>query len=85
MENIRLYSITLFLDKNRMEHTREAYDVTDLIGDLGGVLEVMISFIGIFLFSISRHSFSLKILEKLFLARSNDKKIFSVAKISKAD
>ena len=68
-----------------MEHTREAYDVTDLIGDLGGVLEVMISFIGIFLFPISRHSFSLKILEKLFLARSNDKKIFSNAKISKAD
>ena len=68
-----------------MDHSRESYDITDLIGDLGGVLEVMISAIGFFLFPISSHSFGLKILEKLFLARTNDKKIFSVAKISKAD
>ena len=61
------------LDKVRINHTRESYDITDLIGDLGGVLEVLISFIGLFLFPISEHSYGLKVLEKLFLARTNDK------------
>ena len=78
-----MYTLTLFPDKVKIAHSREAYDITDLIGDLGGVLEVLISGFGLFLFPISTHSFVLKILEKLFLARTSDKNIFSRAKISK--
>jgi hypothetical protein len=53
-----------------MEHSREIYNIFDLIGDLGGVLEIIVAFFGFFLFGIAEKSFVLKALEKLFLAHT---------------
>ena len=52
-----------------MEYERQAYNLIDLLGDLGGVAEVIIGTFGIFLFPISEFSFNLSALKKLFTAR----------------
>ena len=53
-------------------HSREKYSLLDLLGDLGGVLEVIILVTGMIFFSISEHSFVLKVIEKMFFARTDD-------------
>jgi hypothetical protein len=59
-----------------VEHSREIYNILDLVGDLGGVLEVLLTLFGIFMFRISERSFVLKALEKLFLAHTVQTNIF---------
>ena len=49
----------------------------DLVGDLGGVFEVLTGLLGIFLFPISQHSFILTASKILFKARTCDGSIFS--------
>jgi hypothetical protein len=61
-------------------HTREAYGFLDLIGDLGGVLEVLVGFLGFFMMPLSEHSFVLKALNKMFLARTYDTNLFKKPK-----
>jgi hypothetical protein len=74
--NNLFFMMTLRLGNKEVLHTREVYNLMDLVGDLGGVFEVVISIIGIFMFPISNHSFVFKALEKLFLARTLDTSIF---------
>ena len=50
-----------------MVHFRQAYHFLDVIGDLAGVLEIMIMFIGLIFFPIAEHSFNIKFINKLFL------------------
>jgi hypothetical protein len=57
-------------------HSRKVYNLLDLIGALGGVLEIIVSVLGFFFLPISSHMFTLKALEKLFLARSHDNQVF---------
>ena len=40
-------------------HVREVFNLFDLVGDLGGVIEVMIIVMGVLLYPISEHSFLL--------------------------
>ena len=48
----------------------------DLLGDLGGVTEVIMICFGFMLYPISEHSFYLKAFKKLFIAKTADDKIF---------
>lgn len=48
-----LLTINLYLNKDSILHTREVYNLLDLIGDLGGVVEVLIIVIGVLLYPIS--------------------------------
>ena len=75
---IFMFDITLM--PQQQEHSREVYNLLDLMGDLGGVLEVFIFACGIILFPISEHSFVIKALQILFLARTRDKHMFEVNK-----
>lgn len=47
----------------------------DILGDLGGVIEILMIVLGTFLYPISEHSFILKALQKLYLARTKDAKL----------
>lgn len=53
----------------------------DLLGDLGGVTEVIMICFGFMLYPISEHSFYLKAFKKLFLAKTADENIFIKKKI----
>lgn len=48
----------------------------DFIGDIGGVSEVFIFMLGIFIIPFSKFSFVLKAVQKLFLAKTKDGNIF---------
>lgn len=43
-----------------------------MIGELGGITKVIMFVFGFFLYPISEHSFTLKALKKLYLAKSKD-------------
>ena len=60
-----------------MSHSREVYNLLDLMGDLGGIIEVLIFGCSFFVTPISEHSFILKALKKLFLAKTVHKELFS--------
>ena len=49
----QLLTINLYLNKDSILHTREVFNLLDLIGDLGGVVEVLIIVIGVLLYPIS--------------------------------
>ena len=55
-----------------MTHTREVYNVLDLLGDLGGSNEIFIFLIGIFIFPISEFGYKMKVLELLYQVDGKD-------------
>ena len=48
----------------------------DLLGDLGGVTEVMMIVFCFILLPISEHSFVVKSMKKLYIARTHEKNLF---------
>jgi hypothetical protein len=58
------------------KHTRAIYGFLDLLGDLGGVTEVIMITFGILFYPISEHSFIMTATKKLFMARTNEPDLF---------
>lgn len=58
-------------------HERAVYGSLDLLGDLGGVTEVVMLVFGFILFPISEHSFTLKAAKKMFKARTAENGLFN--------
>ena len=50
-----------------------------MLGDLGGVTEVIMLCLGIFLFPISESSYNMMSTKRMFLARTKDEKFFDEA------
>jgi hypothetical protein len=73
--------VNISLNPKENLHTREVYNIIDLIGNLGGVFEIIVKVLGLFFLPISSHSFVMKALEKLFLARTLDTSMFVKAKL----
>ena len=71
-----MYNIVLILGQTGVAHSRRKYGLFDLLGDLGGVLEVIMIIFGMFLYPISEHSFVIKAANKLFFARTNRNDVF---------
>lgn len=46
---------------------RKIYSLLDLLGDMGGIMDIIIQVLGVFMFPLSEFSFILKALEKLYL------------------
>ena len=47
------------LDEEKGVYNYEAYGILDFLGDLGGVLEIIVFFLGIFFSPIARHSYKI--------------------------
>ena len=62
-------------------HKREIFNLLDLVGDLGGVIEVMVLIFGFVFFPISQQSFILKFTKSLFKARTSDGQLFRKTKV----
>ena len=60
---------------------RNTYNWMDLIGDIAGIFELIKTIFGILIFRISKISFYMSAMKKLFLVKSKkdtfDKKVFS--------
>lgn len=57
-------------------HKRKIYDIVALLGDLGGVTEVIMLVLGIVLFPISESSYNILSTKRMFLARTGDDNLF---------
>lgn len=66
----------IMLEDESIRHIRYIYNVLDVLGDLGGVTEVIMLLFGFFLFPISEHSFILQALRRLYKARTTDDSLF---------
>ena len=78
-----VFMLNFMIDESKISHSREVYNLMDLIGDLGGVLEVIIFLFGFFLFPASEFSFVIKALQKLYLARTSQSGLFKNDKMLK--
>ena len=74
--NDLLAQSVLFLEPSTASFEREAYNSLALLGDLGGVLEVIMLFIGFFVRPLSAHSFIQESARKLFFARTSQEDLF---------
>ena len=72
----KLLQVTVFLKGSVISHNRVVFNFFDLIGELGGVIEVFILFFGFFIFPVARHLFVLKAIKLLFYARTKDESLF---------
>ena len=79
-----IFCITVSLDEQMDMHFRDIYNVFDLLGDLGGVTEVLILMFYLFITPLSEHSFMIKALSKLYLARTTDRDLFVKPPFEKA-
>lgn len=71
-----VYKAVVQLNQENIKHMRKIYSLIDLLGDLGGITEVVMLGFGFFLYSVSQHSFYLKAAKRLFLARTKNEKVF---------
>ena len=52
------------------------YNILDVLGDLGGIVEIIMIIFGFLLYPVSEHSFYLRASRMLFFARTKEEKIF---------
>jgi len=57
-----LFTFALFMAETKLSHSRKAYGLLDLMGDMGGIIEVLTFGCSFFINPISEHSFILKAL-----------------------
>ena len=70
----------MYLDQQKYVHTRQIYSILDLLGDLGGVLEVLLFVAGLFILPLSEFSFNLKALSLLYMGKTSNPELFRLPK-----
>lgn len=80
IDKLALYQCYVYLMKEQVKHTRAVYGLIDLLGDLGGVTEIIMILFGFILFQVSEHSFTIQATKKLFYASTSDDKLFEGSK-----
>lgn len=61
-----IFKLEISLSENFTEHQREVYNLFTLLGDLGGVADVIISILSLFISPISDLSYSFEAISKFF-------------------
>jgi len=82
-DSLELYNTYIILSTSNVKYTRTAYNILDLLGDTGGIFEVVMLLFGWLMFPISEYSFILKAAKRLFLARTTDHEMFEYTKCDK--
>ena len=78
-----LFTTIIYLSDEMTFFSRQIYSILDLLGEFGGITEVVMLLSGFYLYSISEHSFVIKALQKLFIARTSNKRLFKAPKTKK--
>ena len=60
-----------FLTSNEVVHKRKIYDIVAVLGDLGGVTEVIMLAMGCLLFPIAESSYNMMSTKRMFIARTS--------------
>lgn len=72
-----LFHTQVVLEPEQQVHQRGVYGIIDLLGDLGGQIEIYLFVFGWIMFALSERSFTLKATKNLFLAKTKDKNMFN--------
>lgn len=62
-----------------LTHKRKIYDIVALLGDLGGVTEVIMLAMGCLLFPIAESSYNMMSTKRMFIARTRNDDLFDEA------
>jgi hypothetical protein len=68
--------LSIMLDNTKTLHSRSINSFVNVIGDLGGVFELIKAVFGFFFFPLATHSFILKAIEVLYFSKTSDSDIF---------
>ena len=68
--------IDFYVSSEQNEHTRQIYNLLDLASDFGGVLSAVATAATILLAAISEHSFIVRALQNLYVAKTPNHKLF---------
>ena len=71
-----VYTQKISLHDQYILHSRSGYGMLEIIGDLGGVMEVFLFCLAIIVRPFAVFSFNMKALQKMFLAKTFDNKLF---------
>lgn len=71
-----IYNSDTFLQAETISHSRRIYGILDLLGDLGGVTEVLALCFGFMLFPLSEFFFVLDATKQIFMAKTKNDKMF---------
>jgi hypothetical protein len=72
-----LFHSHIVLDQQYVAHKREIYNMFDLLGDLGGVIQVVMICGSVLIGPISYHSFVLKAIRRIYLANTCSDELFA--------
>ena len=72
-----VFENTMSLDDKLMEHSRNAYSLMELLGDIAGLFELIQTISGVLIFRISKISFYISAMKKLFWVKCVDPNIFN--------
>lgn len=75
-DNKLLFRSCVSMHNEQLKYTRAIYNLFDLLGDLGGVTEVIMIVFGFIFYSVSEHSFYLTASQKLFYAKTTQNDVF---------
>jgi hypothetical protein len=67
-----LLRVSSYLQEEAAFNEREVYNLIDLIGEMGGVVEIIVIVFGVIIYPISHQSFILNATSQLFKARTSD-------------
>jgi len=74
--SILLLEYVFYLTSSEIVHKRKIYDLVALLGDLGGVTEVLMLGMGCLLFPIAESSYNMMSTKRMFIARTANNKLF---------
>ena len=76
MDPHKLYITGIFQYGKYFIHNKEVYTLIDCLGDLGGLIEIIMFISALIMTPISFHSYIIKAISKLYTARTKDDKVF---------
>lgn len=59
-----------------ISNERQCYSLIELLGDLGGVTEILLLVFGVVIYPISEHSYIIRAAKRFFMAETVDKELF---------
>ena len=67
-----VYFEIITLSYNQLSHQRTSYNTMDMLGDLGGITEVLNILFSLLLWGYPKFSYGMKTLEKLYIAKTKE-------------
>lgn len=71
-----LFSYGLRLDNVKFAHYAVMFTPFEMLGGIAGVFELLIMLIGLFLYPLSEHNFYWSVAKRMFLARTDQDRLF---------